>query len=143
MAKGNSKGGENQRDRSAPKKNTAADQTREGDDDVPSQPPSRVHIFTRKPPRTGSSATDDKPLQCSLFETKGLFAPSNCQAQTIIFPGVPSPAVVVIKDELERLIRQIDSGRKSLYDAAMKAEDLEAIMQGLRRTRDRVFKNRR
>ncbi len=142
MARGTSKGDDNQRGKAAEKKPVSSDQSRVDEADVSSsKAPSRVHIFTNKSPRRNSSEPDDEKLQCSSVKANRPEVSPHRDTRASTFVEVRSP-VVGFKDELVRLGHQIEKGKKALYEAAMKLEDLDAIMQGLRRTREGISKKR-
>lgn len=119
-------------------KSTALPGTDDGEDS--SRAPSRVHIFKGKSPPDGPSKSNggNEPLR---FSSPGVNQPIG-SARTATFAGV-QPPIVDFSENLVWFNQQIQRGKKAIYDAAMKAEHLEAIMQGLQRTRERIFKKRK
>jgi len=140
MAKADSKrGNDSQSGKPAKEKVNSAEQSDFDDSEVCIKPPSRVHIFTNKPPQSGSSKSSREPLKCSSLRTDRPVEPEH-RAPADIF--VELRHSVGFKEGLVRLGRQIEKSKHALYEAAMKAEDLEAILQGLQRTCDSIFARR-
>jgi len=139
---GASRGDDNQRGGSAKKKITEADQTSADDADASSQAPSRVHIFKGKSLPGASSKSGDEPLQCSSFRANTRIHLGHGAVQGAIPIGIQT-FILGLRDELKCLTDRVGKGKKALYEAAMKAEDLEAVMEALRRTRNNISKRRK
>jgi hypothetical protein len=142
MANGESEKVENQRGKDASAKSETSDQSSVDDTDALSQAPSRVHIFKDKAPSASPSKSGDEPLKCSSLSANRLTGPQYGAGDAVIGVGVRVPKIDFVGEWI-RLQCQIQIGKKALYDAAMKAEDLDAMIQGLRRTRARIFQKRK
>ncbi|HEY1787586.1 MAG TPA: hypothetical protein VGJ73_05495 [Verrucomicrobiae bacterium] len=127
--------------RSKPAKKKSSDQAMPEDSDVSLKPPTRVHIFPKKSRPGGSSKPDNKKLQCSFLGTNTRNGSLLLTDRTVIMAAV-QPPVIKIGRKFAIFMQRIEQGKKSLHEAAMKAEDLEALLQGLRRTRARLAENR-
>jgi hypothetical protein len=132
MARKSSEGKQNQRGKAKSKPtDTDADSG-----DSSSQAPSRVHIFKSKPPRGDSSASADKTLRCSSLlpdRLHGLDLRHATGYAATSEAGVASHGIL-LHDQLFSLRSRIEAGKKALHDFVMKAEDLEAILQGVQDT---------
>lgn len=142
MEKGPSKEDDNQRGKSEKEKISGSDQTSADDADVSTEAPSRVHIFKDKTSPDASSKSDSEELQCSSFRANTLIHSANGTGRAAIFVGF-QPPIISLRDELTRLKHGIEKGKKALYEAAMKAEDLEAVLQALQRTSHSISQRRR
>jgi hypothetical protein len=138
---GSKRDGDSQSDKPV-KKETATDQSVENDEDVSSKPPSRVHIFKHKPGPDDSSKSVGRRLQFSSFRMNRPFVLPYRPFRPAMFSAVLPHPLISLTGEIARLRFRIEKGKKALYEAAMKAEDLEAIVQGLKRTRDSISKKR-
>lgn len=126
-----------------PKEKTIPDGKPSADDlDASTRPPKRVHLFTEKstPPDTPPKSNDE-PLECSSFRPNTLIDSAHGADQAADIVGV-RPPTITFKEKLVRFKSQMEKGKKAMYDAAMKAEDLEGMIQGLRRTRERIAQRR-
>lgn len=141
MEKGTSKGDDNLRSKSAKKKKNA-DQPSADDLALPSEVSGRIHIFKGKPLPGASPKPDGQPLRCSSFRTKTPAHSVHGLVQSAKL-AVVQPPILTLRDELTRLKKGIQTRTKVLYDAAMKAEDLEAIVQALHRTCHRISQRRK
>lgn len=142
MAKANPESDDDlQSDKSAKEKVVPADQPAAPEDDVSTKPPKRVHLFTEKPRPDDSTKSRGNKLQYSLYRTNGLIGSPGQISQPAISAAV-RPPIIAFKEELIHLRERIEQGKKALYEVALKAEDLEAMMQGLRQTRDRIGEKR-
>lgn len=141
MAEERSREDDNQRGKSAKKKISTGEKASADDTDVSSKAPSRVHIFKDKPPHGASSKSDDGQLQCSSFNSHPWIHSAHGSGQAAISIRI-QPAIIGFKVEMALFKDLIGKGKKALYQAATKAEDLGAIMQALRRTRHKIFKRR-
>jgi len=140
MAKSESESEEDQRSKGA--QNAKPAQSSAEDAEESSKAPSRVHIFKDKSPAAIPSKSDSEPLKCSLVRGNrpiGFGSEHDAGDVAMISAGVQMPTFDFM-DEFIRLKDQIQIGKKALYDAAMRAEDLDAMIQGLRRTRARIFR---
>lgn len=89
-----------------------------------------------------SSDSDDESLQRSSLRSRRPARSARARADAAVLVADPPP-VINFGEQLARLKHQIQRGKKTLYEAAIKAEDLEAVIQGLRRTRERISKKRK
>lgn len=109
--------------------------------DLSIRPRDRFHLFPGKKPSTSPSKSDGDRMQCSSFVPDVPVDPARPAGRVEIVVSVRRPSTN-FRQELTRFIGQLEKGKKALYDAAMKAEDLEAMLQGLRNTRARIAKKR-
>lgn len=132
MAKRESEKEDNQRGKGS----KSSDQAIADDADASSsQAPSRVHIFKDKGKSSQArpSKSGDEPLQCSSFGASRLIGLDSARGvghgRTAILPGVKL-AIIELQEELMQLGCKIQKGKEALYEAAMRAEDLEAVIEG-------------
>lgn len=142
MAKRVPRGANEGRGKAAKEEDSAADEPGGEDVDVSLKVPSRVHIFIGKNRPIASPKSGNKPLRRSLFGTTPRIYSRQGAAQSGVC-GVMKPPAVSFNDEVMRIGCRIEKCKKILCAAAMKAEDVGALIQGLRRTYDRISKKRR
>lgn len=143
MAKRESEREEDQREKSATQGVKSAGQSSADEEDVSCQAPSRVHIFKGKPSTAGPAKSGDERLKFSPMGTNIPIAPPCRTGQAALAVRPIQPPAIHLMEDLARLRQRIEKGKRTVYEAAMKIEDLEALIQGLQRTGERIFQRRK